>query len=395
MLRTDNKRLTVIALTIAFLQFTNALEYMVFNPVFTFMAPDFSVPVTWSGYITGIYTLAAVISGVGAFLWVDKLNKKRLLVTNMALLGMLTLAITATSSFSTLLVLRLMAGFIGGTTMGVGIGLMINLTPPAQRAKVLATVLASFSVVSIIGMPAVLFICSHFHWHLALGVIGLLCFISSALVMFFVPQEPRLEGEPHRLKVTPELLLFASATGLAQFSPMLIIPVLVPLLIQRMQAAEGNLAWLFLLGGIAGLLATKLTGKLANKYSAFCITLLSGAFYLAAFTLPLSGSAAGWLFMVIFISTSYCRLVASSVVSIRYPKDEWRAGFNSLQTAIMHLLTALAFFIPAIIFPATEMTTRSLNQLLLLAAASSALLPPFIWLLENRLKKTESARQYN
>lgn len=394
MLRTDNKKLPVIALIIAFLQFTNALEYMVFNPVFAFMAPDFSVPVTWSGYVTGIYTLAAVISGIGAFLWVDKLNKKRLLVSSMALLGLLTLAITATSSFGMLLMLRLLAGLIGGTTMGVGIGLLINLTPPAQRAKILATVLASFSAVSIVGIPAVLFICSHFHWHAALGLIGLLCLISSALVMAFVPQEPRREEANLRLKVTPELLLFASATGLAQFSPMLIIPVLVPLLIHRMQAATGDLAWLFLLGGLAGLLATKLTGKLANKYSAFCITLLSGAFYLSAFALPLSGSAARWLFMVVFISTSYCRLVASSVVSVRYPKDAWRAGFNSLQTAIMHLLTALAFFIPAIIFPDTEMTTRSLNLLLLLAAASSTPLPPFIWLLEKRLKKTESSRRH-
>ncbi|EXE75256.1 putative membrane protein [Acinetobacter sp. 1566109] len=35
-----------IATVIAFVQFTNALKYMVFNPIFVFMATDFAVPVS-------------------------------------------------------------------------------------------------------------------------------------------------------------------------------------------------------------------------------------------------------------------------------------------------------------------------------------------------------------
>lgn len=46
---------------IAFIQFTNALEYMIFNPLFVYMAPTFQVPVSWAGYVSGIYTLASVI----------------------------------------------------------------------------------------------------------------------------------------------------------------------------------------------------------------------------------------------------------------------------------------------------------------------------------------------
>ncbi|HIF0826848.1 TPA: MFS transporter, partial [Klebsiella pneumoniae] len=46
----NQKTLIRIAMVIAFVQFTNALEYMMFSPVFTFMAADFAVPVTFSGY---------------------------------------------------------------------------------------------------------------------------------------------------------------------------------------------------------------------------------------------------------------------------------------------------------------------------------------------------------
>lgn len=76
-----------IALVMAFIQFANALEYMAFTPIFTFMADGFAVPVSFSGFASGIYTSGAVISGVAAFYWVERFNKKRFIFRNMLLLG--------------------------------------------------------------------------------------------------------------------------------------------------------------------------------------------------------------------------------------------------------------------------------------------------------------------
>ncbi len=137
----NDKSVMRIALVIAFIQFTNALEYMAFTPVFTFMTDALSVPVSFAGYASGIYTLGAVISGVAAFYWVERFNKKRFIFRNMLLLGIFTLPRDAVSS----------------------------------------------------GIKAKLFFDS-------------------------------------------QTLLFASSTALVQFSPMLIIPILTPLLIQFMGA---------------------------------------------------------------------------------------------------------------------------------------------------------------
>lgn len=40
----NHKALIRIAIVMAFIQFTNALEYMALTPVFAFMAADFAVP---------------------------------------------------------------------------------------------------------------------------------------------------------------------------------------------------------------------------------------------------------------------------------------------------------------------------------------------------------------
>ena len=57
----NHKSLLRIAIVMAFIQFTNALEYMMFNPVFAFMAADFAVPVSFAGYVSGMYTFGAVL----------------------------------------------------------------------------------------------------------------------------------------------------------------------------------------------------------------------------------------------------------------------------------------------------------------------------------------------
>jgi len=218
----------------AFIQFTNALEYMALTPVFAFMAEGFSVPVSFSGYASGMYTLGAVLSGITAFYWIDLFNKKHFLFKNMALLGALTFLSTLTTHFGTLLALRFCAGLMGGTTMGVGMSILINYAPANLRGKMLATVIASFSMVSIVGMPAVLFLCTHYGWHSALWLISSLCLVALPLIVFIIPKDTVASCVKANLSIDMQTLLFASCTALVQFSPILIIPVLIPLMKQYM-----------------------------------------------------------------------------------------------------------------------------------------------------------------
>lgn len=245
----NHKALMRVAMVMAFIQFANALEYMMFNPIFAFMAADFAVPVSFSGYVSGMYTAGAVLSGIIAFYRIGRFNKKRFLIANMALLGLLTFLTTFTSSFSLLLTLRLCAGLVGGTTMGVGISILINNAPTHLRGKMLATVIASFSMVSIVGMPTILFLCAHYGWHVALWLISTLCVLALPLIVFIIPREPvsfdRLPAQP----LDADTLLFASSNALAQFSPMLVVPVLVPLMTQQLGASQDLLPWLFFAGG--------------------------------------------------------------------------------------------------------------------------------------------------
>lgn len=383
----NHKALIRIAIVIAFVQFSNALEYMVFNPVFVFMATDFAVPVSFSGYVSGMYTLGAVLSGIIAFYWIDHFNKKRFLIINMALLGLLTLLITFTSSFSLLLALRFCAGLVGGTTMGVGISILINNAPPNLRGKMLATVIASFSIVSIVGMPTILFLCTHHGWHVALWLISALCVLALPLIVSIIPQDPISLDTLRGLPLDMDTLLFASSNALVQFSPMLVIPILAPLMIQQLGASQDLLPWLFFSGGVIGYLSTKITGALTSRFSALILATGSTIVFILSLLIPILGYQYATLFITLFLGASYSRLVSSSVVSIQFPDDRQRAGFSSLQTSIMYLVTTIAFFLSAFLLPDHDMTPQNVNKLLMICAISAAGFPILVIILQKKLAK--------
>ena len=383
----NHKALMRIATVIAFVQFTNALEYMVLNPIFVFMATDFAVPVSFSGYVSGIYTLGAVLSGIIAFYWIDHFNKKRFLIINMVLLGLLTFLTTCTSSFSFLLALRFCAGLVGGTTMGVGISILINNAPPNVRGKMLATVIASFSIVSIVGMPTILFLCTHYGWHVALWLISALCVLALPLIVSFIPKDRVSLDTLRAPPLDANTILFASGNALVQFSPMLVIPILAPLMIQQLGASQDLLPWLFFCGGVMGYLSTKITGALTSRFSALVLATGSTIVFILSLLIPVLGYEHAALFISLFLGASYSRLVSSSVVTIQFPNDRQRAGFSSLQTSIMYLMTTVAFFLSAFLLPDHDMAPQSVNKLLAISAISAAGFPILVIILQKKLAK--------
>ncbi|WP_455812759.1 MFS transporter [Pseudomonas graminis] len=383
----NHKALMRIAIVMAFIQFTNALEYMALTPVFAFMADGFSVPVSFSGYVSGMYTLGAVLSGVIAFYYIDRFNKKQFLFRNMLLLGVLTFLSTLTTDFYTLLALRFCAGLVGGTTMGVGMSILINHAPANLRGKMLATVIASFSMVSIIGMPAVLFLCTHYGWHTALWLISSLCLLSLPLIVFILPSDTAPSGVKTSLSIDTKTLLFASSTALVQFSPMLVIPILTPLMTQHMGAQPNMLPLLFLTGGIAGYLSTKITGILTSRLSALMLATISTLLFVASLLIPALGYHNAALFIILFLGASYSRLVSASSVAVQYPEDERRASFSSLQTAIMYLITTLAFFLSSLLLPDQGITAQNLNRLLVVSALAASGFPVMVIILQKKLAK--------
>lgn len=379
----------ISAAIIALLQFTHALEYMMIGPLFKYISHDLGLPIGAAGYVTGAYTAASVVSGVISFLFIDRLNKKTTLLINLALLGMITAITPFSSGLGTLLILRILAGLVGGISLGIGLALLLNRTPPEIRGRIIAIVVGAFSAVSLLGLPLSLYLAEHLSWRLPFWLIAGICMLCMPLISYCLPEdtaETITTPAARSLTLSPPLLLASVANAVANFAPFVMIPILVPVLINLTQVPSAKIPLVFFIGGLSSYAGTYLSGKLADRWGAlrtgsvasllFCITLL----------LLHLNMINGYWFMILFMFSTYMRIVSSSVISSYFPDNAHRAGFNQLQTAQTNLAATVAFFLPAVLLGNNDISSDSISNILTLAIISGALLPPYLWALNRILK---------
>ncbi|KCZ27967.1 putative membrane protein, partial [Acinetobacter baumannii 25977_9] len=109
--------------------------------------------------------------------------------------------------------------------------------------------------------------------------------------------------------------------------------------------------------------------------------------FILSLLIPILGYQHAALFIGLFLGASYSRLVSCSVLTIQFPNDQQRAGFSSLQTSIMYLMTTVAFFLSAFLLPEQGMTPQSVNTLLAICAISAAGFPVLVIVLQKKLAK--------
>jgi len=130
-----------------------------------------------------------------------------------------------------------------------------------------------------------------------------------------------------------------------------------------------------------------MTGVLTTRVSALILATGSTLVFILSLLIPALGYQHAALFMTLFLGASYSRLVSSAAVTIQFPDDRQRAGFASLQTAIMYLITTVAFFLSSYLFPDHGMRSQNVNTLLAVCAISACGFPVIVILLQKKLAK--------
>lgn len=119
---------------------------------------------------------------------------------------------------------------------------------------------------------------------------------------------------------------------------------------------------------------------------------ISTLFFLASLLFPAMGHHNVFLFITLFLGASYSRLVSASSSVVQYPEEEQRANFYSLQTAIMYLITTLAFFLSSLLLPGQEITMHNLNRLLIVSALTASGFPVMVIMLQKKLAKRDAKK---
>ena len=190
-----NRRELWLLLTLAGVQFTHILDFMIMMPLGPQFTQLFAISDAQFGLLVSAYTLAAGASGLLASTYIDRFGRKKLLLVLYVLFALATLACGLAPTYGALMVARVLAGMFGGVLSALCQTIVGDVIPFERRGRAMGIVMTSFSVATVAGVPLGLFMATHLSWHAPFFGIAALC---GVLVVFAAITLPVLEGHLHR-----------------------------------------------------------------------------------------------------------------------------------------------------------------------------------------------------
>ncbi len=382
-------------------QFANILDFMMVMPLGPDFARELGISSAHLGYIGGAYTASAAVAGLVGSLWLERWDRRTVLV--LSTLGMMagTALGGLVNSLEGLIFARILAGFFGGPATSTAMSIIADVVPPARRGKAMGAVMGAFSAASVLGVPAGLELARRGGWRTPFFAVAGLAGAIAVAAWFLLP---RMTGHMHRdhaptslrtLLGNRRVQLAAATTTVLMAAGFCMIPNIASYLQLNLSFPRERLGTLYLFGGILSFFATRYAGRLVDRIGSFAVG-TAGAAALAAVV------AAGYwvekpllpveaIFLGFFLAMAF-RNVASQTLMTLVPGPNERAAFLSLQSAVQHLAASLgAFASSQLLFELPGHRLGGMDRLAALSIGLTLLLPPLMWHLEQRVRPARIA----
>jgi predicted MFS family arabinose efflux permease len=353
----------IIVLLLASINFTHILDFMVMMPLGNLLIPYFKISTQYFSQIVASYSISAFVSGLIAMFFVDRFDRKHILLFGYTgfILGTFCCGI-APSAFL-LLLSRIVAGLFGGIIGAQVLSIVADSFEYEKRATAMGYLFSAFSVASVVGVPLSLFLAGRFSWHMPFFFIAGLGSVIIVLVYLNLPNVTKhvsVDGSHEkaidiikviiakRLNITA--FLFGGTLMLGHF---IIIPFLNPFMEFNVGFSEWQRNLVYIVGGLATMFSAPIAGKLADKFgkftvfTVFAIASLIPIYFITQlyvlpyyFVLTLTG--------IWFVFSSSRNIPAQAIIS-NVVEPKYRGSFQSFNSCVTSAFVGLSTLLAGMI----------------------------------------------
>ena len=351
-----------LLLTLAGIQFTHILDFMIMMPLGPQFTALFGISNAQFGLLVSAYTLSAGFSGLMAATYIDRFSRKQLLLVMYGLFGLATLACALAPDYVWLMVARVAAGLFGGVLSALSQTIVADVIPFERRGRAMSVVMTSFSVSTVAGVPLGLFLAAHFNWHAPFVGIAVLV---GLLALGAWQTLPRLDAHLHhpervsvwrgigQVLVDPNHLKAFAVSGLMMFAAFTVIPYITIYLQSNAGMKSAEVPWVYLCGGVATLLSARYFGRLTDRVGkvrmfqrlAMAVTVPLMATTLSQ-GLPLWGLLA---ISTLFFTVMSGRMIPGMAMISSAVEPRLRGTFMTLNSAVQSASMGLAALVAGLI----------------------------------------------
>ena len=359
MINNTTRRELWLLLTLAGIQFTHILDFMIMMPLGPQFTQLFGINEAEFGLLVSAYTLAAGASGLVASAYIDRFGRKRLLLVMYTLFALATLACGLAPTYASLMAARIAAGIFGGVLSAMSQTIVGDVIPFERRGRAMGIVMTSFSVASVVGVPAGLFMAAHLSWHAPFFAIAALSMVFAVFAAITLPPlRGHLKGSHsssawQRISSVMSDANHLKAFGFSALMMLAAFPV-VPYIAIQMQFGVGlrsdQLPYIYLCGGLASIFTARLFGQLTDRWgkvqSYRLIALLLIPCLFALTLLPLGTPL--WLALLASTLLMICgsgRMIPAMAIVTSAANPALRGTFMSLNSAVQSAAMGAGAFV--------------------------------------------------
>lgn len=341
---------------LALTQFTVIMDFMVMMPLAPQLMQAYAIDAAAVSGAVSAYAWCAGLSGLLAVTYIDRYDRKRLLLTMFLLFTASNLACALAPNFHVLVLSRAFAGLTGGVLGAICMAIIGDLIPAERRGAATGIVMTSFSMAAVAGVPTGVMLAAHFGWQSAFFLLVAFSMLIWCVALRVLPSlTAHLAAQPTPLsQALPQLLRMFRVPGhlrafvlggVNMLTVMLVIPFMSPVLVANLGVKPAEITWIYLAGGVATLFSARMIGSWADRAGKQRVYRYVAAFSILPMLLithlpPLPLFALILLFPFLMVAMSG-RGVPMQALMTTVPDPARRGAFLSANSAIQQVGTGL------------------------------------------------------
>ena len=355
------KRELWLLLTLAGIQFTHIVDFMVMMPLGPQFTQLFNISDAKFGLLVSAYTFAAGASGLLASFYVDRFSRKKLLLTLYGLFAVATLACGLAQSYDTLMLARIAAGAFGGVLAAMAQTIVADVIPFERRGRAMGIVMSSFALASVAGVPTGLFLAAHFSWHMPFFVIAAVCVLLAVGAWVTLPQLADHLTHQRGSPVSSIMQVLHDAnhqkafafTALMMIAGFTVIPYITIYTTINGGLTVQQVPYVYLLGGAATLFTARWIGRLTDsmgKVKMFKVTALFAT--LTVWLVTVSAPFGLWGILLVttlmFVGMNG-RMIPGMALTTSAANPKLRGTFMALNSSVQSAAMGSATFVGGLV----------------------------------------------
>lgn len=360
--RAQERREWLVLLVLSGIQFSQMVDFMVLMPLGTQLMREFDISPTQLGFFVSIYTVSASLAGFFSALVIDRFDRRTVLLVLYACFAVTMAACALAPGYAALLAARTAAGAFGGVVAANIFTIVADVVPEGRRGRAFGAVMSAFSLASIAGVPISLYLALYFTWRAPYVFLAAMCSVILVTAWFVIPPvRAHLAGRRERNALAQLGDVFGQAnhwrifafSSLLVFSGFLVFPFIAPYLVTNVGVAEAQLPLVYLIAGIAALVAARFVGGLSDRvgrrrvFAACAVGTAIAALVMTS--LPRSSLLVAMLASMLMFAASTARMVPAMALITSGAAARLRGSVMSFNSSIQQLAAGAASLVASLV----------------------------------------------